>query len=257
MGIMLYKVVISKEIQRFNSIASICSRLSSEELYRTFVKKNNHLDLNNISVMLSDALPFIGEKYFIPKPAAIIDGLTTLDITNQKALRTIDYIEISEIKNYFSGTYDYLAATKNKFGSFKKTSEGTMFKFVSNAGLYVIIDCDNAYVLKLFVSFLRKYILELFDINIDISEQVVKDAVLENRFKKISKYKIALSSLYTGVTENTLFAVCNNASYIVVEKQLTGDESKLCYLKSGAVISQEGLKTYNSSHQPGCIAIGC
>lgn len=257
MSLLMYKIVFSQKVKNFNSIASICSKISSEEMYRSFTKQNKNLDFSKISIFLSDAMPYIDELYYIPKPAAIISGLKNLDITNQKALRTISYIEITEVENYFLGTYDYLGATKNRFGFFGKTDEGIYFNFAQNAGLYVIIDCDFSEVINLFGAFLRQFIFERIASGVNIFEQSADRSFFNSKITENKEYRISLSSLSTDVSEFTLGEVCENASYIITEKQLTGDICRICYLRPGAVISNKGIQIYSENHQPGCITIGC
>lgn len=257
MSFLIYKMVFSKEIKGFNSVAGICNGLSAEELYRSFKRKYKGIDFSDVSIAMSDGMPYIDEQYYIPRPAAIIRGLRLLNITNQKALRTISYIELTNLENYFTGTYDYVEATKKNFGSFKKTEDGTFFTFAQDSGLYIIFNCNSGVVSNQFKSFLSQFILEQFNTDVYITEHSANDYLLNVIANEKTEYRISLSSIFTDVSDEILRSVCANASYIVTEKQLQGDSCKVCYLKSGAVITDTGIKLYDKNHQPCCISIGC
>ena len=51
-----------------------------------------------------------------PKPALITENLQTLSTAEKKALRFTHYVNCLNLKEYFGALYDYMKATKEKFG---------------------------------------------------------------------------------------------------------------------------------------------
>ena len=131
------------------------------------------------------------------------------------------------------------------------------FAFAQDSGLYIIFNCNSGVVSNQFKSFLSQFILEQFNTDVYITEHSANDYLLNVIANEKTEYRISLSSIFTDVSDEILRSVCANASYIVTEKQLQGDSCKVCYLKSGAVITDTGIKLYDKNHQPCCISIGC
>ena len=75
-------------------------------------------------LLISDALPFIHEKYYIPKPIMDLEIQTEGDSVLKKASKKLEYICIEQVAEYLDGKLDIL--TENEF-------------FSENIGKYTLI----------------------------------------------------------------------------------------------------------------------
>ena len=226
----IVKIKFKNNIPGSSNISNICNKLSATSIYKQFSMSN--FDPCNFAV--SDALPYKADQLFVPKPAIITDELKRLNITDQKALRTIHYIELDQIQQYLSGTYDYLGASKRTFGSFFR-EERTFFRVDKNAGVYFIAYFERYTQLEDFVNFIKDYIL----LSITVECEVVvceTPNFLSVLLDKKTTMRLTLATLPTNVSKSILCEICDNASYIIFEK-ITEEGQKICHIKAGAVIS--------------------
>ena len=244
----IVKIKFKNNIPGSSNISNICNKLSAPSIYKQFSMSN--FDLCNFAV--SDALPYDADQLFVPKPAIITDELKKLNITDQKALRTIHYIELDQIQQYLSGTYDYLRASKRTFGSFFRQGR-TFFRVDKNAGVYFIASFERHNQIENFVDFIKEYIL----LSITVECEVViceTPSILSVLLDKKTTMRLTLATLPSNVSKSILCEICDNASYIIFEKS-TDEGYKICYIKAGAVISSKSIDQYNQIHNC-CISIG-
>ncbi|MBR1692151.1 MAG: type III-A CRISPR-associated RAMP protein Csm4 [Lachnospiraceae bacterium] len=114
-------------------------------------------------LLLSDALPYIGEHYYVPKPMLHIpserDGIST----EKKAFKKLDYIPADKLERFLSGQLDAgrelnyfrnLGKEVSKTGASVRGEEQTvpyrvgMFQFSDHAGLYVIVGYEGEQILN-------------------------------------------------------------------------------------------------------------
>lgn len=106
----------------------------------------------------SDAFPYIGNEYYIPKPYLKIESDNMSGDSNvKKAYKKLKYIPVSELGAYLKGEYDVLnTEASNTFGKSQlKTSVSIrgedetqpyrvgMYSFNENSGLYIIVSYDS------------------------------------------------------------------------------------------------------------------
>ncbi len=109
-------------------------------------------------LVISDAMPYCGETYYIPKPIAPIEGTRHSDSSMKKKFKKLKYIPVSDIADYFSGEYEPSAALEKldnlgKSGlragvAVNKLEDNTPFNigtytFSDNCGLYFIAGTDS------------------------------------------------------------------------------------------------------------------
>jgi CRISPR-associated protein Csm4 len=116
------------------------------------------------SLLLSDALPYVDDNYYVPKPVLRIrsdDG----ENNDRKAFKKLKYIPLEMLERYLSGGYSSEDA-KNEMIDFKLgASEARTqvnvggdpyqvgaFMFYENAGLYVLVGYTDEAVLEIFDS---------------------------------------------------------------------------------------------------------
>lgn len=128
-------------------------------LYIESIKLNCHEQfykcIEEGCVSFSDLLPYIEDRYYIPKPNLYIDtnNLNKGDSIEKKKIKKIKYIPVDKIDSFLSGVYE---SDEEKFGekitmskAYVRTKEDTepyhvgTFKFYDNAGLYIILAYKN------------------------------------------------------------------------------------------------------------------
>ena len=105
------------------------------------------------SILFSDAFPFMGEEYFLPKPVLHIEaGKASGDSTAKKAYKKLKYIPVNGFSEYLHGNLlpeaadvlDDLGEYQMKVSAAVRGEEETMpyrietFRFQKGSGLYVI-----------------------------------------------------------------------------------------------------------------------
>ena len=113
-------------------------------------------------IVISDAFPYIGERYYIPKPLMKIEAQENeKDITLKKVYKKLEYIPVDQLDNYLAGKMD--AKQEQNFYqdnigrkamrtavSIRGEEEtkpyriGTYF-FKENSGLYFIVGCEDEF----------------------------------------------------------------------------------------------------------------
>lgn len=247
----IIKIRFDGDVPRCNSIMSLCQYLTSTDIRSAFT-----LNVPNKRICaISDALPYVGDDYFVPKPAVITERLKDIDITSQKALRTINYIELSKLNQYFTGEFNYLQASKRTFGSFYR-KEKSYFRMDDNTGLYCILLNATEGMILAFEEVISQYIMLQLEVRV-LTEVIysLPELLLASLIKSTRK-RLTLSLLRTDVPGAVLSDMCNNAAYTIIEKKGLTDKNKMCYIKAGAVMLSKYLDEYNRGNLT-CISIGC
>jgi len=117
-------------------------------------------------LQISDALPYLEQGFFIPKPITHIEPKEiSNDSTIKKAFKKLKFIDVTMLKDYFSGDLDPKAEgdifseigwsdlrsnvnirSKETGGDPEPYHVGT-YKFAENAGLYVLVGSKNGFEL--------------------------------------------------------------------------------------------------------------
>lgn len=106
----------------------------------TFYNKKDIGDICKVfeGIVASDFMPFISNKYYVPKPAMITEGLLDLNIKDFKYHRVMKYIEISDLPDLFYGRYDFEKKSSLCFGQYTYNAGTGKFVFADNAGIYAV-----------------------------------------------------------------------------------------------------------------------
>ena len=150
--------------------AALCTEAIKEgtEYLDEFVKtvKENQLQF-------SDCMPYIGDKYYIPKPVKKIDNGENGDSSIKKQYKKLKYIPIDQFDEYLNGKLDPSDTNKNysdNIGNYEmKTSSAVRgldetlpyhvqsFRFKKNSGLYLIVGFEDYDSLDIFIRYALIY----------------------------------------------------------------------------------------------------
>lgn len=116
------------------------------------------------ALIFSDSLPFICDKFFVPKPMLKIASQGELDPSERKKYKKLKFIEINELDNYLKGKVNFEANDTSALGTFVPTIKlklstndmvdepvafyKELFCFRKEAGLYLIVKYQNKEDLK-------------------------------------------------------------------------------------------------------------
>jgi CRISPR-associated protein Csm4 len=125
----------------------------SEQFYEEVAKGN---------LLFSDAMPYVGDRYLIPKPIRYVEPVEKGNSNNKKKYKNLKYIPIESLTTYLSGG---MSADENLMKDFGKssprnmarvrTSEDTLpfhvgtYYFAEGNGLYLVVAYQNEESLKL------------------------------------------------------------------------------------------------------------
>ena len=240
-------------IKNISSVSTLCRDSSIELLEKIALNKKKSDSIPNYK--LSDFMPYYNEHLLVNRPALIEKRIKRLSFVEQKALRTINYISIKKIEDYFTGAFDYINESKKQIGVISNDLSGSKFMFDNGAGMYCLAGAEKEDINNI-TEFLTRLILETFSNNIDITwgpaPKYYCDAI-----NKCSKRRITLSSLYTKISATSLNSLVNESSYYLCEhsfqKQMT------CFISPGSCLRESGVLSYNSEitkyYLPKCVTI--
>lgn len=117
----------------------------------------------NEQLILSDAFPFVGKQYYLPKPMKHIERNEAPSSVLRKKYKKLKYIPFEEFENYLQGTMDIekvteefrLGDTQMRVLAHVENQEETVpsrvntYKFEQEAGLYIIIGYKDKKISKL------------------------------------------------------------------------------------------------------------
>lgn len=120
--------------------------------------KENHL-------VFSDAFPYMGQEFFIPKPMKKIEQVVqSEDVTTRKKFKKLEYIQVSLLDKYIKGQYPINKGSDiKKLGihvlktsaSIRGNEEALpyrvgIYRFKKENGLYIVVGYDSQEILDLF-----------------------------------------------------------------------------------------------------------
>lgn len=120
--------------------------------------KENHL-------VFSDAFPYMGQEFFIPKPMKKIEQVVqSEDVTTRKKFKKLEYIQVSLLDKYLKGQYPINKGSDiKKLGihvlktsaSIRGNEEAVpyrvgIYRFEEHNGLYIVVGYDFQEILDLF-----------------------------------------------------------------------------------------------------------
>lgn len=129
-------------------------------------------DVKAGNLLISDALPFIGDIYYLPKPAIRIEhGMEEGNSVRKKAFKKLEYLPTEKLETYLNGKYDpiqevdqmcalgkhdmrVLASIAYEAGETVPYRMDT-FRFGEDCGLYILIGYREKKSLKMIEELLR------------------------------------------------------------------------------------------------------
>ena len=259
---MIYKIcraIIQGQIPNYVSVKQLCDSFPSDYVANILRKVAWNRDMTSRIARgqwgVSGFYPYRGKDYYIPKPTLITEQLQTLSIAEKKALRFTHYINCLNLKEYFGASYDYMEATKEKFGFIGHEEDDTYFEFEADAGIYCIISADGKNLLHC----LEELMKDSFGV---VAEDQLKVAVkftigdvpspMLEELDGLSSHCITLSQIETALFDSELDALCNAAAYQIREKRSVFNESigevtseSSCVIEAGAYVTRISITSIN------------
>lgn len=190
------------------------------------------------AVQLSDAFPYIGDRFLIPKPHIFVEHSQDENSSIiKKAYKKLKYISIDDFESYLNGTFDVLNAVQmSELGvsslkvsaSIRNEEEETkpyevgIYSFYNGCGLYLIIGYSNDDSKSLIDSVMDqlqhsglggkrssgygRFVFEVLEVDKWLAERLNCDA---------EKYMLLNTAL---PTENELEDVIKNANYSLIKR---------------------------------------
>lgn len=193
--------------------------------------------VKNEKIKLSDAFPFIGDSYYIPKPMLTIESERNID--DKKKAKKLEFINVDLIDEYLDGSMDIKRESEilSNLGKSdiitraviqsnedtKPYSVGT-YLFSEGAGLYLIVGYRDEDALNMITKLLHS--LSYVGIGGKVSsglgkfnsEQVKLPVSLTDKIKRAEESS-SVMSLSVGMCDDMdLENVCENSNYILSKR---------------------------------------
>ncbi|WP_314021445.1 type III-A CRISPR-associated RAMP protein Csm4 [Mogibacterium diversum] len=193
--------------------------------------------VKNEKIKLSDAFPFIGDSYYIPKPMITIESERNID--DKKKAKKLEFINVDLIDEYLDGSMDIKRESEilSNLGKSdiitraviqsnedtKPYSVGT-YLFSEGAGLYLIVGYRDEDALNMITKLLHS--LSYVGIGGKVSsglgkfnsEQVKLPISLTDKIKRAEESS-SVMSLSVGMCDDMdLENVCENSNYILSKR---------------------------------------
>lgn len=193
--------------------------------------------VKNEKIKLSDAFPFIGDSYYIPKPMITIESERNID--DKKKAKKLEFINVNLIDEYLDGSMDIkreseIISNLGKSGTITRagiqTNEDTKpysvgtYSFTAGAGLYLILGYSDEKTLNI----INKLIDSLSYIGIGgkvssglgkfKAERVKLPVSLIDKIER-AEDSSSVMSLSVGICDDMdLENVCENSNYILSKR---------------------------------------
>lgn len=241
-----YKLVFSTSVHFGNgSLENSDNRIYADTIFSALCHEAVKLEcieelvsyVKNEKIKLSDAFPFIGDSYYIPKPMITTESERNID--DKKKAKKLEFINVDLIDEYLDGSMDIkreseIISNLGKSGTITRagiqTNEDTKpysvgtYSFTAGAGLYLILGYSDEKALNT----IKKLINSLSYIGIGgkvssglgkfKAERVKLPVSLIEKIEKAETSKNVMS-LSIGMCDDTdLENVCENSNYILSKR---------------------------------------
>ena len=130
--------------QLFSALYIEALKLQQEEKFLDAVKSGR--------LLFSDAFPYLGQQYFVPKPMVYVEPVKKGVSEQKKAYKKLKFLPIEKMEEFLEGTLDLTGIEMKNFGKFqqetqaavRKEKEDTLpyrvgvFYFGEKSGLYIL-----------------------------------------------------------------------------------------------------------------------
>lgn len=106
-------------------------------------------------LLFSDAFPYIGGTYLVPKPMLYVESKKSADVSERKKYKKLSYVPVDQLQNFLQGSIN-VDGLPTAFGSFEQVTKASIrgeeetkpyqvgvFRFDRDCGLYVICACED------------------------------------------------------------------------------------------------------------------
>ena len=113
-------------------------------------------------LLFSDALPYVGDQYMIPKPMIYVEPVNRGDSGDKKKIKNIKYLPVGQLEKYLAGTMELDEDPMKGFGDFYQRTMAAVRKegdtlpyqvgtyyYRKGNGLYLILGYDSQEGLQL------------------------------------------------------------------------------------------------------------
>lgn len=241
-----YKLVFSTSVHFGNgSLENSDNRIYADTIFSALCHEAVKLEcieelvsyVKNEKIKLSDAFPFIGDRYYIPKPMITIESERNID--DKKKAKKLEFINVNLIDEYLDGSMDIKRESEilSNLGKSdiitraviqanedtKPYSVGT-YLFSEGAGLYLIVGYRDEDALNMITKLLHS--LSYVGIGGKVSsglgkfnsEQVKLPVSLTDKIKRAEESS-SVMSLSVGMCDDMeLENVCENSNYILSKR---------------------------------------
>ncbi len=108
-------------------------------------------EIKEENLLFSDALPYVGKQYLLPKPCVYVEHARQGDSEEKKKFKKMKYLPVEKLDDYLAGTLNPDQNPMNEFGKFEQRTlasvrreEDTLpyrvgvFRYQKGNGLYVL-----------------------------------------------------------------------------------------------------------------------
>jgi CRISPR-associated protein Csm4 len=202
------------------------------------------------NLRFSDALPFIGDTLYLPKPFISLDSEKDSDSKMKKALKKLSYIPADRFEQYLKGDLNIERETEKfkELGSYEMRTNVSVhrledsepyhigvYQYCENAGLYILVAYEHEENMEYFL---------------DLLESVSYSGLGGRRSTGLGKLQIIVKKCPEYVTQrlqikgyqsymSLSFSMPNNQELM----ELTSDISYLLIKRSGFVLSNTYAKS--------------
>ncbi len=143
------------------SLIGFCADTLFSALYIEALKMKTADQLYNMvdegKLLISDAFPYIGNQYFLPKPMIYVEPKKQGNSTEKKQYKKLKYVSVSEMSRFLSGDLDLEKCSLDNLGkeysqvmsAVRREEEDALpyrvgnYIFNDDCGLYIIVALEN------------------------------------------------------------------------------------------------------------------
>lgn len=193
---------------------------------------------NSGELLISDGLPYIGERLYIPKPVVRIDARSESNSVIKKAFKKLSYIPVDKIDEYLNGDLDPGAenTVMERLGKYADTTRAAVrsgtedtlpyrvgtYSFSDGSGLYIIVGTADDSVSAMMDKLVRS--LGYIGIGGKVSSGLGKFSVSEGNIpselleRLTGSYDRYITLAVSMAKNDCLKAALENAGYMLVRR---------------------------------------
>lgn len=129
--------------QLFSALYIEALKMQQEKAFLNAVKSGN--------LLFSDAFPYLGQQYFVPKPMVYVEPVKKGVSEQKKAYKKLKFLPVEKMEEFLEGTLDPTEIEMKDFGKFQQETQAAVrreedalpyrigvFCFGEKSGLYIL-----------------------------------------------------------------------------------------------------------------------